>query len=80
METVQYSIPSLAGSGIANGVALEKDLGNALTLLDGVGHVDINRETHMVTVDFDPDYMDLETLAYIIKGTGYPVDTSETVT
>jgi len=39
LETVQYSIPSLAGSGIANGVALEKDLGNALTLLDGVGLV-----------------------------------------
>ncbi len=73
METARYTIPGLVGNADASSGALTQDLMNALTVLDGVGHVQVDRNSHVVTVDFDPDYMDLETLAYYVKGTGYPV-------
>lgn len=73
MEHITYTIPSLAGNGDTGSAALTQDLLNALTVLDGVGQVDVDRDGQNVTVHFDPEYMDRDTLNYYIKGTGYPV-------
>ena len=80
LKSVRYSIPGLAGDDATGSAAFELDLQNALTVLDGVGQVDIDHGSYLVTVHFDPNYMDLKTLAYILEGTGYPVDGTEDVT
>ena len=69
MQTERYSIPGLGG---ADSEAKIQDLLNTLTVLDGVAKVDVDRESYVVTVQFDPNYMDRTTLDYILEGAGYP--------
>lgn len=47
------------------------DLGNSLTCMSGVMHVDVDQATQTVTVDYDPDYLSEGALREFIKGAGY---------
>lgn len=69
-ETAEFFIPSLdGGSGAV-------DLANALTTLNGVVHVGIDREAHRVSIEYDPDFSTPSAIKSNILAAGYPIDGS----
>jgi copper chaperone CopZ len=70
MATICFSVPSIdTGNETA-------DLGSSLIGLSGVERVDMDNGAHTVTVLYDPDFADRETLSQIITHSGYPLQAS----
>ena len=67
METMQVVVPDLDPAGAV-------DLSNALTALNGVGHVGIDAPSHTLTVEYDPAYSNAEIIQGNITGAGYRIE------
>lgn len=67
MATIRFTVPSLDTDNET------VDLGSSLLGLSGVEHVDMDDGAHTVTVLYDPDFADRETLSQIITHSGYPL-------
>lgn len=67
MASIRFTVPSLDS---ANEIA---DLEASLIGLSGVERVDMDEGGHTVSVLYDPDFADRETLSQIITHSGYPL-------
>ncbi len=72
MQTDRFTVPSLSH----NNHALTYDLKNSLTMLDGMSHVDVDSNTGVVTVLYDPAYLGASTILSTIVKSGYPMAAS----
>lgn len=66
VETKQFSVPALATSSEA------LDLSNVLNAMKGVASISTDLATRLITVEYDPAYTSMRTLAHGIECSGYP--------
>ncbi|GAC1445628.1 MAG: hypothetical protein NVSMB52_07420 [Chloroflexota bacterium] len=68
VESVTFSVQSLDDERGA------MDLSNAINAVSGVARITVDLAGHTVSITFDADYADRESLRRYIQQTGYPID------
>jgi hypothetical protein len=53
------------------------DLSSSLMSISGISHVEIDRFTRTLTVDYDQDYLSEISLKEFVRGAGYPSEGDE---
>ena len=67
LQTVRFTIASLNNSRNAD------DLINALIGVSGISYIAVDAASQTLSVEYDPDYLDPSSLAFIINAVGYQV-------